>query len=159
MMQMRRSDREIRDPDRMFEILQSCDCCRLGLLDGTEVYIVPLNFGCSRSGDRFTLYFHGAKEGRKARLLAESATVSFELDTGHALLTGALPCKFSCRYQSVFGKGRITQLEVPEEKEAALRHILRHYSPDRDWTFPPAAVDSVLVWRLDVTEWSCKERR
>jgi len=42
---MRRSDREVKDSARIDEIIRMCDCCRLGLVDGDGVYIVPLNFG------------------------------------------------------------------------------------------------------------------
>lgn len=42
---MRRKDREITSYDKMLEIMQSCDCCRIGLKDKDSVYILPLNFG------------------------------------------------------------------------------------------------------------------
>lgn len=42
---MRREDREITDFDAMLQIVQDCDCCRLGLAENGTVYIVPLNFG------------------------------------------------------------------------------------------------------------------
>ena len=41
---MRRKDREITSYDKMLEIMQSCDCCRIGLKDKDSVYILPLNF-------------------------------------------------------------------------------------------------------------------
>ena len=31
---MRRADREVTDYGRMLDILQQCDCCRLGFVDG-----------------------------------------------------------------------------------------------------------------------------
>ena len=55
---MRRTDREITDFHEMMEILKSCDCCRIGLLDGQEAYIVPMNFGYEECGEHLTLYFH-----------------------------------------------------------------------------------------------------
>ena len=42
---MRRKDREVTDFSRMLEIVQRCDCCRIGLVEDGEAYIVPLNFG------------------------------------------------------------------------------------------------------------------
>ena len=69
---MRRKDREVTDFSRMLEILYACDCCRLGLVDGGEAYIVPMNFGIAREDGNLVLYFHAAKEGRKIDLLKSS---------------------------------------------------------------------------------------
>ena len=46
---MRRAEREVTQLGQMLEIMERCDCCRLGLGDGDSVYIVPLNFGWKRS--------------------------------------------------------------------------------------------------------------
>ena len=62
---MRRKDREITSYDKMLEIMQSCDCCRIGLKDKDGVYILPLNFGYEEKSGKLTLYFHGASEGKK----------------------------------------------------------------------------------------------
>ena len=42
---MRRKDREITDGEKIREIIEGCDCLRLGLCDDEGMYIVPLNFG------------------------------------------------------------------------------------------------------------------
>ena len=42
---MRRKEREVTDYNKMIEILKSCDCCRIGLVDDKGAYIVPMNFG------------------------------------------------------------------------------------------------------------------
>lgn len=42
----------------MLEIVAECDCCRLGLVDNGEAYIVPMNFGFEDAGSALTLYFH-----------------------------------------------------------------------------------------------------
>ena len=58
---MRRNDRAIQDPERMETILKTCLCCRIGLNDGNEVYIVPVSYGFEKQDNRYVLYFHGAK--------------------------------------------------------------------------------------------------
>ena len=40
---MRRKEREVTDYNKMIEILKSCDCCRIGLVDDKGAYIVPMN--------------------------------------------------------------------------------------------------------------------
>ena len=71
---MRRRDREITDREKMLEIVAECDCCRLGLVDNGEAYIVPMNFGFEDAGSALTLYFHCAAEGRKLDLIAPAPT-------------------------------------------------------------------------------------
>lgn len=46
---MRRRDREITDNEKIKEIIKACDCCRLGFNDNGKVYIVPLNFGFTKT--------------------------------------------------------------------------------------------------------------
>ena len=41
---MRKKDREIIDKEKIEQIIQSCDCCRIGLVDKDKPYIIPLNF-------------------------------------------------------------------------------------------------------------------
>lgn len=60
---MRRHDREVKNLEGIREILDVCKVCRLGMYDGGEVYIVPMNYGYELDGDKLTLYFHGAREG------------------------------------------------------------------------------------------------
>lgn len=42
---MRRSDREVTDFNEIVEIINKCDCIRLGFSSEPVPYILPLNFG------------------------------------------------------------------------------------------------------------------
>ena len=42
---MRRTEREITDLNKIKEIIENNQCCRLGFIDHGSVYIVPLNYG------------------------------------------------------------------------------------------------------------------
>ena len=85
---MRRKDREITDFKQIMEIIDRCDCCRVGFCDDGQVYIVPLNFGYAEENGKLTFYFHGAKEGRKIDLIGKAPKVGFEMDTDHKLNEG-----------------------------------------------------------------------
>lgn len=156
---MRRKDREITDLGRMLEILEACDCCRIGLVDEDEAYILPMNFGYELCDGKITLYFHGASEGRKAELIPKQKRVSFEMDTKHALTTGSNAGDYTFLYQCIMGKGRMQLIAPIEEKKHALLQIMWHYEKRHDWTFAPALFERVQLWRLDVEEWSCKEHK
>ncbi len=82
---MRRQDREVKDFDKITATIEGCDCCRLGLNDDGQVYIVPMNFGFKVQNNNIVLYFHGASEGRKIDILKRNPHVGFEMDTGHHL--------------------------------------------------------------------------
>lgn len=154
---MRRKDREITDPEKIREIILACSCCRLGFCDDGDAYIVPLNFGYEEADGTRTFYFHGAKEGRKIDLIERTHRASFELDTGHDLITGEAACDYSMRYQSVMGTGVVTLLEDPEEKRAALQRIMAHHTGKSAWTFPSPMLKAVCIFKLEVETLSCKE--
>lgn len=105
---MRRKDREVTDFSKVLEVVDSCDCCRLGLVDDAqEAYIVPLNFGYESENGNLVLYFHGALKGKKMDLIAKQRRASFEMDAKHDLVSGNTPCEYSYLYQCVMGKGEI----------------------------------------------------
>lgn len=152
---MRRSDREVKDINRINEIIDSCDCIRLGLYDGNEVYIVPMSFGYDKEEKSF--YFHSSKEGRKIDVLKEFPNVSFELDTSYKLVKGDIPCRYSCKYQSVMGKGVVSFVEDVEEKRSALIKIMNTTAEVKDWQFIDVMVNSVAIFKLEITDISGKE--
>lgn len=156
---MRRKDREITDFDAMLQIVQDCDCCRLGLAENGTAYIVPLNFGWEAAEGRLTLYFHSAQEGKKLDLLHAHAAAGFEMDTGHRLVPGERADQYTFAYRSVIGRGTVTFLQDSAEKLAGLNCILAHYTGRRDWPVNEAMLRATAVYRLQVTDWTAKEHR
>lgn len=155
---MRRRERAVTDRNHVLEIIQSCDCCRVAFSEPDGPYIVPLNFGIESSQEgQMVLYFHGASAGKKGELMQKNPCVGFEMDTGHGLVPGAQACSCSFLYQSVIGKGKIEAISNSEEKKHGLAVLMKHYMPEKEWDFPSAMLEKTAVFRLDVTECSCKE--
>ncbi|MBQ9827675.1 MAG: pyridoxamine 5'-phosphate oxidase family protein [Lachnospiraceae bacterium] len=155
---MRRRDREITDPLVMMDIMDRCDCVRLGLTDGNEAYIVPLNFGWSGDPEKgFRLYVHGAKEGRKIELLKKDPAVTFEMDTDHGLIEKEDGCSFSFHYSSIMGMGRARFAEG-EEKADGLMQMIRHYTGRSDVPLSDKVMDHTSLIVIEVTDWTCKRR-
>ena len=154
---MRRKDREITDPAKIEAILQRCTCCRVGFWDGKEVYIVPLNFGYEKTDGSYTLYFHGAKEGRKVDLIERYPHVGFEMDTDFALQQAEIACGFSARFLSIIGSGEIAIVTDPAEKLLGLACIMQRYTGKDDWTYNEKMLDATAVFRIRVTELCGKE--
>lgn len=142
----------------MLEILNDCDCCRIGLIADGNAYIVPLNFGYDAQDGNLNLYFHSALEGKKIDLMKQQSVVSFEMDQKHVLMEGAIACDYSYHYECVMGQGKIHILDNFEDKVYGLEKIMTHYTKRQDWTFKEEQVHAVCVMKLEVTEWSCKVR-
>ena len=154
---MRRKDREVIDEKKIDEIILNCDCCRLGFADGNATYILPLNFGYTHGGGARTFYFHGAKEGKKIKLISEQPHIGFELDGNHGLNVADTASAFSYRFQSVIGKGDISFINDKEDKKSALKFLMQHYTGKTEWEIPDTVLEKTAIFKLVVTELSCKE--
>lgn len=156
---MRRKDREVTDKEKIRQIIDRCFCCRIGFCDEGQVYIVPMNFGYVTRQDRYTFYFHSAKEGRKIDLIQKNPHVGIELDTGGQLIVSDLACGCSARYQSIVANGILHMVTDPAEKEAGLLAILKHTTGKQDWHFDESMLQAVCVFKADITNLSCKEHK
>lgn len=154
---MRRKDREVTDPRKIFDIISACHCCRLGFCDNGRAYIVPLNFGFTEENGSYIFYFHGAKKGRKIDLIRETGYGSFEMDTNYRLNGDGEACEYSARFQCVMGEGPVTFVEETEEKKAALQAVMEHYTQKGDWEFADKILEATCIFRLEVKKLSCKE--
>lgn len=155
---MRRSDREIKDFEQIVEVMENCDVCRLALNDEEGYpYILPLNFGMEREGERVTLYFHGAIEGKKYELIQKDNRASFEMDRGHRLVTDSEEMTCTMAYESVIGRGRI-EILPEEEKEKALFLLMKHYHKE-DFAFKKEVMSFTVVMKLVVESMTGKIRR
>lgn len=156
---MRRKDREITDETKIIEIINNCNCCRLGFNDNGKVYIVPLNFGFERINGQYTFFFHSAKEGRKIDLIEKEQYAGFEMDTNYKLNEAKEPCDYSARFQSIIGTGKLTFIEENDDKTYALQRIMYHNTGRDNWRFPSVMLNRVTVFKLVVEELSCKEHK
>lgn len=127
---MRRKDKEVTSAKEIAAILQECDVCRLGFYDGTEPYIVPMNFGYEydQKNGALTLYFHSANAGRKLDILAENPNICFEMDCRHVLLSEDKACDCSMDYASLMGTGTVRFAGTDEEKIHGLNQLMKKYA-------------------------------
>ena len=156
---MRRKDREITDERKIRNIIDRCTCCRIGFNDNGKVYIVPLNFGYAKNENNYIFYFHGALEGRKINLIKTAPNVGFEMDTNHNLKKAEHACDYSASFESVIGNGVVKLVTDAEEKKLCLDLIMEHNTGKRDWDFNEKMVNATAVFKLEVTELSCKGKQ
>ena len=159
---MIRKDREVTDPEKIADIISRCNCCRIGFIDGNEVYIVPLNFGYVIKDNTYLFYFHGAKEGRKIDLIRKRPDVGFEMDTDsevYSLGKSGLACEYTSRFQSIIGNGTVSIVTDLEEKKYGLSLLMKRNAGEHEWNFDDKTVSAVAVFKLEVKKISCKEHK
>lgn len=149
---MRRSEKEITNPEIIKSVFERSDICRLGLVDGDAAYIVPMNFGY----DNGILYFHSAGEGKKFDLLKRDPVVSFEIDIDHKIGESSTACGWGASYLSVMGIGRVEFINDMEGKKSGLNIIMKKYSGKDNWTFPENMTKKTVIFKLVAEQISCK---
>ncbi len=155
---MRRKDREITNLDEVIDILEHTDVIRLAMNNGDFPYIVPVNF-CYEltTNNQLIFYIHGAKVGTKVELLRQNPLLSFELDTGHQLITNEKACKYSFNYASVIGNGYATFIEEPTAKIAALKIMMNKFDPNKTFSFTEGDVRPISVIKIEVHAYTAKK--
>ena len=142
---MRRTDKEIKDRAEIEEILRSGRVCHLGLIDDGLPYVVPVNYGY-RDG---CLYVHSAREGHKIDILRRNNVVSFSVYIDDCLVKSDVACNWGMSYRSVMGTGAAVLVDGREEKEQALRIIMRHYAGP-GYAFEASKIDSLLIIKIQI---------
>lgn len=155
--EMRRQDRKVTDPALIEACMKESICLHVGFNDEGEVYILPVNFGYVIEDGRYTLYFHGASAGRKYDLAKNSPAVGIEMESRLVGVTADKACNFSQDFLSIIGNGICSIVEDENEKVKGLTALMTKISGRSDWEFPEAMLKNTTVFKVEVTELSCKE--
>jgi nitroimidazol reductase NimA-like FMN-containing flavoprotein (pyridoxamine 5'-phosphate oxidase superfamily) len=155
---MRRKDREIEDREALSSILEKADACHLAFAVGDMPYIVTMNFGWEWQGEYPVLYFHCAREGRKLEMMRRNPRVCFELDVGHELVTGSVPCDWGMKYSSVVGYGILGEIPDDAGRLAGLDRVMRHYGWSGGVDYRSGTLDTTTVLSLKIDELSGKRK-
>ncbi len=154
---MQKKDRAVTDMKEIIKIVDKCDVIRLGLWDGEEVYIVPMNFGYTYEEKTLTFYVHGAVKGRKNDILKENPKVGFEMECDVIPFEGKKACQNGTSFSSIIGKGVAEFIEDPQEKIKALNHLMMHCS-GKEFEFTERMVTIVNVFKITATAFEAKHR-
>lgn len=157
MTEMRRKDREISSKEEIIAVIERNDVLRLGMYDGEEVYVVPMNYGYSWENGMLTFYFHGALQGRKFDIMRKNPKLCFELDCDYHPYSGSLPCQYGSEFTSVIGNGTAVILEDPAEKAKAMEIMMKHIAK-KDMEVKEKWVSAINVFKLEVTSFTGKRR-
>lgn len=154
---MTRRERQVTDIDEIIKILDKSKVLHLGLVDGDEPYVVPMNYGYEFVDGKMVVYLHGAKRGRKLDVIRKNPKVFFELECDIVPFEGEVACKYGITYASVMGRGVAEIVEEPEIKMHGLS-VLMKTQTGKDFTFNEKLVSVVSVIKIDVSEFTAKHR-
>ena len=152
-----RREREVTDPAQIIEILDKSMIVHVGMVDGDEPYVVPMNYGYTMEDGKLTVYLHGALWGRKLDIIRVNPKVFFSLECDVVPFDGDIACRYGTTYASVMGSGIAEIVTDVEEKKKGLS-VLMKTQTGKDFTFEDKMVSIVSVIKIDVAEYTAKER-
>lgn len=154
---MTRRERQVTDINEIKKILDKAKIVHIGMVDGDEPYVVPMNYGYTMENEKLTIYLHCANRGRKLDLIRVNPKVFFEMDCDIVPFEGDIACTYGITYSSVMGRGVATIVDDVEEKKQAMS-ILMKTQTQKDFEFEDKMVSFVTVVRIDTLEYTAKHR-
>ena len=154
---MTKRELQITDEVRIRQILDTAKVLHLGLAVDNEPYVVPMNYGYTMENGRLVLYLHSALRGKKLDMLRANPRVFISLESDLKPFEGKVACQYGLSYASVMGRGEAVIVEDVEEKKQAMS-ILMKTQTGKEFTFEDRLVSVVAVIRIDVAEYTAKER-
>ncbi len=152
-----RREKLITEIDTVIEILEKSKVLHLGLVDGDEPYVVPMNYGYTMDDGKLTLWLHGATQGRKYDIIRKNPKVFFEMECDLQPFEGDVACKYGISYTSLMGRGTAVIVEDSQEKQDALTFLMKTQT-GMDFEFNDKLASVVGIIRIDVIDYTAKHR-
>lgn len=152
-----RRELEITDINEIVKILDKSKIVHIGMVDGDEPYVVPMNYGYTIDNGKLTLYLHGARKGRKIDIMRANPKIFFEMECDIQPFEGEVACKYGMAYASVMGKGAAYILENVEDKKLGMSAIMKTQT-GKDFAFEDKMVSFVNVIKIDISGYTAKRR-
>ena len=154
---MTRRERQVTDINEILKILDNSKVLHLGLVDGDEPYVVPMNYGYTYENEKLTIWLHCARQGRKLDVMRVNPKVFFEMEYGITPFEGEVACKYGITYSSLMGRGVATIVEDVETKKTALTALMKAQT-GKFFSFEDKMAEVVGVVKIDVIEFTAKRR-
>ncbi|GHS90993.1 MFS transporter [Bacteroidia bacterium] len=144
----------IENREEIEQVITGCEVCYVGMVDGDEPYVIPMNFGFKDN----VIYLHSAQDGRSIRLLEKNNRVCITFSNGHKLAFQhpQVACSYGMKARSVIAYGNVSFVDDFEKKVDALNIIMSHYS-NKEFKYSDPAVINVKIWMIEIDRIFCKE--
>lgn len=147
----------VTDMNEIVKILDNSKVVHVGMIDGDEPYVVPMNYGYTLVDGKLTLWLHCAKRGRKLDVLRANNKVFFEMECGIQPFDGDIACRYGISYSSIMGRGTAEIVEDVEIKKAALTYLMKTQT-GMDFEFEDKMASIVSIIKIDTVEFTAKHR-
>ncbi len=155
---MTRREMEITDQNRILEILNKSKIVHIGLVDGDEPYVIPMNYGYEMDeAGNLILYLHGAPKGRKIDVMRANPKVSFAMECDVTPFGGELACQHGTAYSSIMGRGVAEIIEDIEMKKEKMTQLMKT-QVGKEYAFDDRLISIVSVIQIRVLDYTAKCR-
>jgi len=117
--------RQCDDNNKIENFLSTAKVGYLGVADGIQPYVIPLNYVWWDKA----IYVHGAETGRKCEAMNASASVCFTVCEEYGTIADPVPAHTDTAYMSVIVFGKAERVTDIEEATGALQAMLDKYVP------------------------------
>jgi len=142
------ANREITNQQEIENIINKCQTCHIGFVDGDKPYVLAFNFVY----DSGLIYIHTAPEGKKNDILKKNNNVCLNFDTDYEIFYRheQVACSWGMKYRSVVANGRVEFIETDEDKIKVLNLFMKKYAGRDDFKYNGPSVKNVSVMLVKI---------
>lgn len=126
MNQVRYTQRNCTDREKIEAFLYRGRTGVLGMIDGSFPYAVPVNYIWHKG----SIYFHGMGSGKKEEILAQNPLICFTIYEEKGTVIDPVPCHADTAYMSIMLFGKAEKVNDFAEAATALQILLDKYMPN-----------------------------
>lgn len=161
---MRRKEFDVKDENSINEILQTCEYGTLSLISEGKPYVVALNFVFFEN----SIFFHGAKEGRKIEAINSNPNAAFLVVKPYSFIPSYFSdtmaaCPATQFFASVLIEGKLEFIEDGDKKAEILNALMKKFQKEDsfekivyDKAMYTKMLDKTTIIELKIETQSCK---
>ena len=161
---MRRAEFDVKDKNSIDEILQACEYGTLSLISEGKPYVVALNFVFFEN----SIFFHGAKEGKKIEAIKSNPNASFLVVKPYSFIPSYFSdtmaaCPATQFFASVLFEGTVSFIEDGNIKAKVLNALMKKFQSEDSFeeiSYEKAMytkmLDKTAIFELKPQNISCK---
>ena len=146
----------ITEQQEIISVINECEVCFLGMVDGEMPYVLPFNFAYENN----TIYLHSGSEGHKFGVLSNNNNVCLSFSVGHKMYHQHenVACSWGMRFKSVLAWGKVSFIDNEDEKIRILNIIMKKYSGRDDFKYSTPALNGVKIFKIPIDKITGKKR-
>jgi len=131
----------------MDAIIHEAQVCYVGMSDGEDPYVLPMNFAYENR----KLYLHADTHGKKLDIIRNNPSVCVNFNTGNELFYRhkEVGCSWGMKYKSVNLHGKVRFVEEYDEKYRIMKLVMKKYSGE-EYEFSVPSIKNVVIMCIDV---------